>query len=296
MMRALAVLLAVSSSSTAFAKPLPEEPSVTVTRVARAIRAHDAKALAKLMHANVLVRGMWFPDAACTKRFGKQRMLKKREHAAFAQCLTKLELGSSTRKSSSEFAQLVTYQPGIEIELAFADGQLYYAGYVHAKPSATPSLTAPSFEALRKTGTTNVDARVAAKLDPEVAKHGRTQVAAWLDVCLDEKGAATITVAEATTKEIGAVFLAATSDWTFDPHVITTAAVVCSQSLLTYPAASAPTMELLPRSEVPHVGEVDGEGVLGGVVGDGVEWVPGVGYPNTLTVRPPPPPPPPPRN
>ena len=296
-MKWLVAALALSlSSSIAFAqagmrKPPPESPSVTLTRMETAITAHDVKGLAKLLHKNVLVHGLWFPDAACTKRFGKQRTIKKAEHAALAQCLSKLEIMSSTRKSSS--AQLVTYKPGVELEVAFEEGELYYAGYVHPNPSATPSITVQTFEALRKTGTTNVDKLVAAKLDPEVARRGGSQLAAWLDICLDAQGVPKITVAGATTREIGAIFLAATADWTFDPQILggKSTTLVCSQSLLTYPAAMAPKIEQLPRTNIPYIEEVDGLGEVGGVEG-GVagEWIPGVGYSN----QPPPPPPPPP--
>ena len=298
-MKRLTAVLLVASSSFALAKPyiakqrVPEEPSETSARLADAMRSHDAKAVAKLLHKNVLVRGMWFPDAGCTRQFGKEQTITKAKHAAFAQCLAKLTLQPSTRKFARAGSQVLTYAPGMELELGFDDGQLYYVGYLHDTAQRTiPTLTVQAFESLRKTGNTNVDKLVAAKLDGEVSKRGY-QVAAWLDVCLDAKGTVKATVTEATTPEIGAVFLAATSDWTFDAFVSgKTAMPVCSQSLLTYPAAKAPKIELLPQWEVPSVWIVDGEGVEGGEVGGviGDEWTPGIGFGNA----PPPPPPPPP--
>jgi hypothetical protein len=258
-MKQLAVLL-VLSASTASAEPAPE------------------------MHENVLVHGMWFPHAGCTKRFGKERTIKKAERATFARCFAKLERQATTRKSANDSAQILTYAPGIEVELGFDKDELYYAGYPHAKPSNVPTITAQAFEGLRKTGSTNVDKLVAAKLDA-AAKQG--PLAAWIEVCLDAKGAMTATVAEASSPESGAAFLAATADWTFRPFVARkTAMPVCSLSLLTYPAAAAPTTEILPRWWIPDVGEVDGLGVPGGVMGGAVgTWTPGAGY-----GAPPPPP------
>ena len=308
-------LLLLLLPSIALAQPTTVPKKVRIERVAplaevsaqleEAIRARDAKAIAPLLRKQgMFVAGMWFPDAACTKRFGKAKKLKKAaDITAFAGCLAKLELQPTTRKSQFQNGALLTYAPGIEIEIAIEDGAVYYAGYVHQadhKQRELPTLTAQAFEALRKSGSTNVDAAVEAKLAPEVSKRNGTQVAAWIEVCLDAKGKAKTTVSEATTSEIGKVLLAATADWTFQPFG--KGVPVCSHSLVTYPAAKAPKTEVLPHAHyIPATFEIDDEGVVGGVEGGvegGVagEWVPGVGWADAQLPPPPPPPSAPPQN
>ena len=275
-------------------------PLAEVTaQLEEAIRARDAKAIAPLLRKQGMFVGMWFPDAACTKRFGKAKKLKKAADInALAGCLAKLELQPTTRKSQFQNGALLTYAPGIEVEIAVEHGDVYYAGYVHHadhKQREVPTLTAQAFEALRRSGSTNVDAAVEAKLAPEVSKRNGTQVAAWIEVCLDSKGKTKMAVSEATTSEIGKVVLAATADWTFQPFG--KGVPVCSHSLVTYPAAKAPKTEVLPFAHnIPATFEIDDEGVEGGVVGGvegGVagEWVPGVGWADAQLPPPPPPPP-----
>lgn len=283
---------------------LPDPPPDVSAKLAEAIRARDAKAIVPLLRKKgTLVRGMWFPDAACTRRFGKEKKLKKAgDLTALARCLAKLELQPTTRRSQSREAIVLTYAPGIEIELAVDGGQIYYAGYVHHvdhQQPHVPTLTAQAFEALRSSGSTNVDAAVEHKLAAEVSKRGGNQVAAWLEVCLDAKGKAKTAVAEATTVEIGRVLLAATANWTFQPFTTGKRAVpVCSQSLITYPAANAPKTEVLPSTIIPAAWELEDDaggvegGVVGGVAGGG-EWTPGVGWSPSSSPPPPPPPPPP---
>jgi hypothetical protein len=252
-----ALLVLFASIASASPKPPPEGPR---------------------MHKNVLVRGMWFPNAACTKRFGKQRTIKKAEHRVLATCLRTLQELPETRTSANTGAQILAYAPGMEIELGFHNGALYYVGYPHANPSRVPMITAALFEQLRKTGSVDVDKLVGAQLDAEAKSLGA--VAAWIEVCLDAKGAMKASIAEASSPAAGAAFLAATADWTFEPFMAGKKPLpVCSLSLLMYPAAKAPHTAILPRFSIPDVAEVDGLGVVGGVFGgsSGV-WTPGVGY------------------
>jgi hypothetical protein len=296
--------LILLSSTMALAQPsmprkvrLPDEPPAAAERLAAAIGKRDVKTIKSMLNKSVRVHGIWFPDATCAKRFGTERTFwLAGDRAAFAGCLAKLKLQATTRTSPNRNAQVLTYAPGMEIEVAFQDGALYYAGYLHARPSPTPTLTAQAFEALRTGGSTNVDKLVAAKLDPVIAKSGG-QVYAWLEVCLDAKATPSVTVAEASSREVGEAFTAAVADWTFKPFLRgKTAVPVCTQSLLTYPAAKVPNVERLARWSLPSVWDLADEngvadGVEGGEVG-GVEG--GVVGGEILSELPPPPPPPPP--
>ncbi len=294
--------LALLVPSIAVADRLPDPPppppaSNAAADLENAIRAHDAKAVAKLLDAPFISHGVWFPDAGCTRRFGKPKEIKKGEIAAFASCLAKLDVQASTRRSTAFGATLLTYAPGIELELGFDLGLAYYAGHLHARGNrAMPTLTAQAFEALRTAGTTNLDTAVASKLDPVVARYGR--VLAWLEVCVDAKGKTSTTVSVASDDATGAVFLAATRDWKFSAFTHDKKPVpVCSQSLVTYPSAKAPVVELLPAWEIPASPNAGPEGEIGGVIGGvevGVEGGVEGGVVGGVVGAPPPPPPPPP--
>jgi hypothetical protein len=239
-----------------------EETAEGTAQLATAIRTRDARAVAKLLQTPLDHGALWFPDAACTKRFGKIGLVDAKELDAFARCLATLELITTTRTSALPVMNTVlTYKPGIEIELGFSRGKLFAVGDHALAVGAVPMLTAQAFEALRKTGSTSVDTIVAAKLDPEVAKTG--PASAWLRVCLDPKagarpdtavgvaaidgGRATITIIHSSSPLAGETFQAAALDWTFRPFEHRgTAIPACSLSLVTYPAAKAPAVETLP--------------------------------------------------
>lgn len=217
------------------------------------MKRHDAKALGALLVTPLEYNGAWFPDAACAKRFGGAGVVKPKDRSAFAACLAKLVPMLSTRISGSPQGALITVEPGIEIDVVFDEG-----GHVRwltpagaDDDSARPMLTAQAFEALRTGGTTLLDDKVA-ELETELGKANPTS--AWIRTCLDASGAATRTVAWASTPRTGEVFLRATSDWQLRPFVYRKVATpVCSLSLLTYPAARAPSLERLPRSSGPRV-------------------------------------------
>lgn len=283
-------LVALVVSAPASAHPIridvqsrdPYAASVGNADLVAAIRARNSGAIAKLLQAGLDHGALWFPDAACTKRFGKRGALETRELDAFARCLAGLELMPTTRISALPSDVVLTYKPGIEIELGFQRGKLSSVGRDHSFADATPMLTTQVFEALRKSGTTNLDAIVAPKLDPEAARNNGS-VSAWTRICLDAKGTATVKV-DAASPAAAAAFTAAIADWTFRPFEFRGAAQpACSQSLLVYPAASAPSVEQLPPLAALPNADLDDDAMIDF---SGVE----------ISGAPPPPPPPPPQN
>jgi hypothetical protein len=211
-----------------------------------AIKARNAGAVAKQLRAPLDHGGLWFPDAGCTKRFGKPGIVNAKELDAFARCVATVELITSTRVSAQPTDTVLTYKPGVELEVGFLRGKVYSFGRDHTIPDATPMLTAQAFEALRKTGATNLDSQLA-KLERRPSQQPRS-VSLWIRICLDANGAVT---ASAPTGGTDFLFREQIADWTFRPFEVRGVATpACSQSLLTYPAAAAPSVETLPAQAV----------------------------------------------
>ncbi len=295
--------LVLAVPALAAAKPMyrpPPRPDPDVGgQLGEAIRKRDVRRVSDLLRDPVTTTAMWFPDAACTKRFGKPATIRGRELTALARCLVGLTVLSSTRVSGTAGGAIITYEPGIEVYLNAAAGRIRHIGFEHARPEdlGLPTLTVQVFEQLRKTGSTNLDAALDAAVDPDAARraHDSTPAFAWIKLCLDKAGAVTSKrVVQATPVALGPAFETAIDDWTFKPFVHRKVArAACSLSLLTYPAAKAPPVEHLPSEALPTVADEledfeDGE--EGGVAGGGVGGVVGGAY---GTSRPPPPPPPP---
>lgn len=261
------------------------------------IRGKNAAMIAEVLGTSFTSNGLWFPDPACAKRFGKPGELKGAEIPALARCLAQLRVQLTTRKSSLRDGTILTVDPGIELELAFSGNQLRWIGFPlqTGTESAIPTLTAQAFEALRTKGTTLLDAEFEATLGPERERQRGGVISAWLRICLDATGAVTkITVPQSPNGPIRDAFTAAAASWAFKPFEVRGAGVpACALTLLTYPSARAPAMEVLPSSTAPPTQltssyDFDDDdlefvgGVVGGVVGGNVFGGP-----------PPPPPPPP---
>ena len=241
-----AFALAVVAVSPAHAD---DETDRAAAEMATAIRARDAGAIARHLTATLHTAGMYFPDAACSRRFGAAGEVRASDVPAFAKCLAGVKLQVTTRHSAMEDGAVLTIDPGVEVELAFDGGRVRWIGYLtqNGVGDGLPTLTAQAFEGLRKTGTTNLDAAVRGKLEP-LADRAHVPLAAWLKVCLDARGAVTtVTAPWSSQPGVGDAFIAAAADWTFRPFAPRGAATpACSLTLLTYPAAKAPAVEVLP--------------------------------------------------
>lgn len=291
-MRTLALLALLAPTIAA------ASPSEVAGELAAAIRAKNTKAVTKVLSPRVYTEGLWFPDAACAKRFAKAQVIEKGQRGVLAGCLAKLALQANTRSSTAIGGAVLTFAPGMELELGTVGKLVYHLSFAHA--DARPTLTMQAFEALRTKGSLDVDAAVATELAAFTKKTPRIE--ATLEVCLDAQGKPAIRVAAAPIASTGEVFREAVADWAFSPFVFKKKAMpVCGIVTLFYPAKQAGGTEALPYRHLTSAEEldyVDGEeggeegGVEGGIAGGVVGGDPG--YP--LPPPPPPPPPAPPQN
>jgi hypothetical protein len=263
--------------------------TAATTRLSAAIRAKNVAGISAVLGTSFTNNGMWFPDAACAKKFERSGEVKGADIGAFARCLAQLKVQISTRKSSLRDGGLLTVDPGIEIELAFRGDTLRFIGFPMQSGSdrAIPMLTAQALEALRTAGTTLLDAKVSAELDLELARQRVPVLTTWVKICLDPKGQITrLGTSSSSSIATSDAFLKAIDDWKFQPFKVRgTPQYVCAVALLAYPGAKAPAVETYPSSTAP-VGAItrtfdfddDDFEFYGGLVGG----------------APPPPPPPPP--
>ena len=287
MRRPLTLILACMPAM-ALAKPVFYQPRETVdsetlatastVKLAAAIRTRNVAGINAVLGTKFTNNGMWFPDAACTKRFESGGEIKGAELGVFARCLAGLKLQMTTRKSALRDGGVLTVDPGIEIELAFQGESLRWIGFPSQSGGdrAIPMLTAQSLEALRTAGATVVDLKVSRALDLELAQQRALVATSWIKVCLDPKGEVTkLTAIQSTSSAASAAFLAAVADWKFKPFTIRgTAIAACSASLLAYPGSRAPLVEAYPSSLAPSAPitrtfefEDDDFEIMGGLIG-----------------------------
>jgi hypothetical protein len=263
--RRLGLLLCVAVPAAALAKPAIWRPrdvvdsetaaTTATTRLAAAIRAKNVSGITAVLGTSFTNNGMWFPDAACAKKFELTGEVKGAEVAAFARCLSQLKIQMTTRKSALRDGSLLTVDPGIEIELAFRGETLRYVGFPMQSGTdrAIPMLTAQALEGLRTAGTTMLDAKVASELDLELARQRTPVLTAWVKLCLDPSGALRrLSTSNASSTATGDAFLRAIDDWKFQPFKVRgTPTPVCAVALLSYPGAKAPAVEAYPSSTAP---------------------------------------------
>lgn len=250
-MRSLVVLVALCGLAAAKPvwrpPPTPIDATELAARLAEAIRTRDVAAVQAMLADPFVHDGLWFADAACAKRFGTRGTIEKADVRALAKCLAQQKLIATTRLSGGVAGAILTFDPGVEIQLVFKGDRVTHAAGLWPSDAdrGKPTLTVQAFEALRKSGTTQLDAALAGKL--------LGTASAWIKICLDPKGAVTSRlVTEARPNAAGDAFLAAIGDWSFKPFA---KGAACSLTLLTYPAASAPAIEVLPPPQAALVGE-----------------------------------------
>ncbi len=299
-MRRLATLVLALVPAAALAKPVYYRPrdttdsatlaAASTVKLTTAIRARNVAAITAMLGTQFTNNGMWFPDAACAKRFASGGEVKGTDVGVFARCLAGFKLQMTTRQVTPRDGALLTVDPGIEIEVAFKGETLRWIGFPSqgGADRALPMLTAQALEALRTRGTTVVDAKVAQALDLELAQQRAVVATSWIKVCLDPRGEVTkLTSMWSSSGGATDAFLAAVADWTFKPFTVRgTPIAVCSASLLAYPGTKAPLVEAYPASLAPSAPitksydfDDDDFEIMGGLIGPSL---------------PPPPPPPPP--
>lgn len=216
----------------------------------------DAHQMRALVADNVVDGGLWFPDPACEQEFGAGEQVPEARLDAFATCLAALKLQPSPRKDALPDVSVFDYAPGIEVEARMAPTEaggpprLLWIGYAsrRATDPVQPLLSPDAFEALRRSGDRNgpVSTTAAATLDPDGE-------AAWLRVCIDDKG--TVTQADpyaASSNNAYLAFAAAARMWTFEPFELAGQPTpACSMVHFNYPAAKAAKNEMLPFPPPP---------------------------------------------
>lgn len=242
-------------------RPAPPAALDMGAELGAAIRARSAARVAKLLGDPVHNYGIWFTDAACAKRFGAPGVVAGAELPAFARCLAQLKLLATTRQPGAKDNAILTYEPGIELELAHAGGRVRWIGFQYQtdEDRGRPTLTAQAFEALRKAGKTNLDDAVGDRLEPVLERAKLASVSAWMKLCIDEQGALDhVAVRHSDTphglaEHVSMAFEVVMRRWRFRPYKPRggDAMAVCTMALLTYPASRAPLVETLPPALQP---------------------------------------------
>lgn len=244
MRASIVAIVVLGGLASALARPVLPLPHRRLTntdelaaRVVEAIHAHDATAVRGLLADVVMHDALWFADRACTRRFGKPGTADKAAVPMLARCLAKQRAIATTRRTALVSGAVLTFEPGIEIEVQFERERVRWLG--------KPRLTAQAFEALRARGSLQLDDALAGKLTAPAT--------AWLEICLERTGAiASKRVVEAQPAMAADAFLAATGDWQFRAFAPRKQATpICALALLAYPATSAPSTEVLPASQTP---------------------------------------------
>jgi hypothetical protein len=306
----LVIVAGLAGQAEAYRKrppPAPPAPAVDVgAELGAAIRGKNAARVTKLLGDSVQNYGIWFADAACAKQFGTPGVVTSKDVPAFARCLTQLKLLAQTRQPGSADSALLTYDPGIELEVSHSGGRVRWIGFQYqtAGDRGRPTLTAQAFEALRKAGKTNLDDTVSARLDPVLERGKVASVSSWVKICIDDQGTVdhvNVRQSDAPSGEaskVSSAFEFALRSWRFKPFELRKKAIpVCSMALLTYPASRAPLVETLPPALQPTFSLTKGaaadgddddeeegddeEGVEGGVAG-GTPSGPPAGSPQSI--------------
>lgn len=224
----------------------------------------DANAIEELFRGYVTNGGLWFDDPGCAAKFGNGGDIAKDQLGAFAHCLAALKLEASTREDSLGDVVVMSYAPGIEIEVRVVhEGvgpHLAWIGYESRREvdALIPTVTSDALESIRLSGDRN------GPLDHEAANAlaigpGAEPARAWLRVCVDENGAVTLAHPFSTTDpKASAAFEKAAMAWTFKPFTIGAKVVpICSMVHMSYPTGGAPAVETLPLPPPPTHSKVE---------------------------------------
>lgn len=224
------------------------------------------QSLAKLLRAPVAYGGLLFFDSECTRQFPQPMLVREDKLAAFANCLATLPFVESPRFTTLTGSNILTYAPGIEVDIRFDrwnDGDFVsFIGYSSriGLQDALPTIDSVVFEQLRANDAAiHPDEMTRPLLDAAARKNERGFLYSWIKVCLDSEGNVTSAQARETSSlDANEVFLAGIPRWKFKPFVLGGKPVpVCSVVLMTYPSSNRPEKEVMPLPEA-----LEGDDVL----------------------------------
>lgn len=256
----LGVVLVVSGSAHARTPSTSGDPAAMLRA---ALRAKDVTGVVKLLHDPVHHRGIWFADEACANQFGAPRRISGADLVAFAQCLVQLELQETSRRIDARDYAMLTYEPGIELDVAFEHGLVTELGFAYdAAWRHGPLLTVQAFEALRRPGSPNIDAAVSERLGWRLGELPVVPMRAWAMVCIDGTGALTAAMPvkryapyEHAVAVSNALADAVGRTWKFRPfELYGKATPACALMVLSSPTASGSPVEPLPAPPLPAPG------------------------------------------
>ena len=196
-----------------------------IERLVAVTRSGDATAMRALFGDSVTFGGAWFADPTCRTRLAVAGKILPPHYEVFARCLATLPLTASTRTSAHPEIALVSYAPGIELEVLFGGSveapKLRWIGYVARGPreGEVPTFTQAAFEALRVDPQPLVlDAATRARVDDELRDQKIKHLYSWFKVCADTQGTITHVQRSATSSIVAQrAFEAQLRTWKLQP-------------------------------------------------------------------------------
>jgi len=211
--------------------------------------------LVGLLRAPIAYGGLLFFDAECTRQFPAPMLIGEKQVDAFARCLATLPLKVSPRFTRLFDGDILTYEPGIEVDVRFDKwrdgGAIGFIGYSQRTSlnDGLPTIDSTTFEQLKLSAVVpEPDEPTRALLDAQVKATDSGYLYSWIKVCADTDGNVTGThVRETSSLDVTDLFLTSIKDWKLKPFTIGGHAVpVCSTVLMTYPASKRPEHEVMP--------------------------------------------------
>lgn len=182
------------------------------TQLAQASQSGDVETIRRLLGPKVVLGGLWFPDADCTREFAAPGEIGGGRLEELARCLTTVKLELTSHHSVFDDVAVLSYAPGIEVEARLVDTDhgtwLSWIGYADVREASDrlPTLTQAAFDALRDGS------------DAAPATMPQAHESAWLRVCIDATGHVTNAhIRSASSMEAGRMFAAAAQSWHFRP-------------------------------------------------------------------------------
>lgn len=247
---AVLMMLGCGGAQPPSATPRPAESSAgpAAAELIAVTGRGDVAATRAMLHDSVDFGGVWFEDTTCRRQFSAAGTIRGTGLDVLARCLAKLRLSKSERSNPYPDIAVLTYDPGLEIEVLFGfeqrRPQIRWIGYVSRRTlkDALPTITQRALEAHRTAGSIAIDEATRTKLAREYVRSRQPFGGAWLKVCLDARGAVTSAHARQTTSlELQRTLVAAIEHWTFQPVILGGQPTpICSLVWHDYPAGAAP--------------------------------------------------------